>query len=628
MQASSSVSGFEALGLSSPLLKALNRLGYETPSPIQQESIPALLEGNDLIGQAQTGTGKTAAFALPLLMKINTGSSQPQALVLTPTRELAIQVAEALQNYSRELDRVHVLPVYGGQDMRTQLRALKRGVQIIVGTPGRIQDHLNRKSLDLSKVSMVVLDEADEMLRMGFIDDVENILSFMPEKRQTALFSATMPAPIRRIADNYLNEPKEIRIQSKTSTVESIEQYFYSVPHREKLDILTRIMDAEQFDAVIIFTRTRESSLTLAEKLAARGFSCAAINGDLSQAHREKTINQLKKRQIDVLIATDVAARGLDVDRITHVINYDIPYDSEAYVHRIGRTGRAGRTGKALLLITPRENRLLHSIEKATGQKITHYRLPTQQQVAQLRREKLYETIREKMERNLPQTYHELADELLNRSELPAQQLVTILLSIIEPDAAVWDISKPEFDPASKKPKAKQREQRRDADEKDDSTNDDDRPARSPSRRSMSHESPVRPLKGHPDIEMEQYRIEVGRTHEVQVGDIVGAIANEAGMDREYIGHIQLFDEYSLVDLPDGMPGELLTHLKKVRVRQQPMQMRLNSAKVAGGEDKKPGPRRSPKPKTQKAPAEKKRRKDNKAKPAKNKKPAGKRKNP
>ena len=376
---------FESLGLSAPVLKAVKQLGYEQPSPVQAQSIPILLKGNNLLGTAQTGTGKTAAFALPFLSKIDEKQRSPQILVLTPTRELAIQVAEAFQSYAKYMKGFNVLPIYGGADIGSQLRSLKRGVQVVVGTPGRMLDHLRRRSLDLSQIKGLILDEADEMLRMGFIDDVETILAQTPPECQRALFSATMPPTIRRVAEKYLGDAERVNIEAKTKTVERIEQQYVTVKSHQKMDALTRVLEVEDFDGMIIFVRTKSSTVDIAERLEARGFSSAALNGDLSQALRERTINRLKKGQVDVVVATDVAARGLDVERISHVINFDIPYDNESYVHRIGRTGRAGREGKAILFITPKETRLLRSIEKSTRQSITPLTMPTNAQVSDQR---------------------------------------------------------------------------------------------------------------------------------------------------------------------------------------------------------------------------------------------------
>src|SRR5690606_2248580 len=373
---------FADLGLGAPILGALDDLGYEQPSPIQEQSIPLLLAGKNLLGVAQTGTGKTAAFALPLLNNLDPTQQSPQVLILTPTRELAIQVAEACQSYARKLKNFHVLPIYGGQEMSGQLRALRRGVQVVVGTPGRVMDHLRRESLNLAEIRAVVLDEADEMLRMGFIDDVETILAKTPDSAQRALFSATMPAAIQRIAAAYLGDAEEVRIEAKTRTVERISQRYLLLGNHQKLDALTRILEVETFDGMIIFVRTKSATVELAEKLEARGFAASALNGDLSQQLRERTVGRLKNGQLDIVVATDVAARGLDVERISHVVNYDIPYDNESYVHRIGRTGRAGREGNAILFVTPKERRLLQSIERSTRQPITEMQLPSGQQVS------------------------------------------------------------------------------------------------------------------------------------------------------------------------------------------------------------------------------------------------------
>ncbi|MGV8835541.1 DEAD/DEAH box helicase, partial [Cellvibrio sp.] len=368
---------FSDLALSEPVMRAIQKVGYEQPSPIQAAAIPVLLAGGDILGMAQTGTGKTAAFALPLLSRIDTKQADPQILVLAPTRELAIQVAEAFQKYASEIPGFHVLPIYGGQDMTSQLRSLKRGAHVVVGTPGRVMDHLRRGSLNLNNLKALVLDEADEMLRMGFIDDVEWILEHTPKTRQTALFSATMPKEIRHVCNNYLNNATEIKIASSQSTDANIEQVYWMVSGTNKLDALTRILEVEPFDGMIIFVRTKTATVELAEKLEARGYSASALNGDMNQQLRERTIERLKTNKLDIVIATDVAARGIDVERVSHVVNYDIPYDSEAYVHRIGRTGRAGRSGKAILFVAPREKRLLYTIEKATKKPITLMELPS-----------------------------------------------------------------------------------------------------------------------------------------------------------------------------------------------------------------------------------------------------------
>lgn len=570
MNLDKNTSPFAELGLPAPLLKALDSVGYETPSPIQAASIPPLMEGRDLIGQAQTGTGKTAAFALPILARIDTGADRPQALVLTPTRELAIQVAEALQSYARYMDNFHVLPIYGGQDMRGQLRQLKRGVQVVVGTPGRLLDHLRRKSLDLSDLKALVLDEADEMLRMGFIDDVETILSHTSGDQQTALFSATLPGPIRQVANRFLEDPEHIHIKTQTATVDTIEQKYWMVNHRQKLETLTRLLEVEEFDAAIIFVRTRDTSTQLAEKISARGYGCSAINGDMSQAQREKTIRQLKDSKIDILVATDVAARGLDVERISHVINYDIPYDSEAYIHRIGRTGRAGRKGNAILFITPREQRLLKTIEKATRQKIKQFAMPSHQEVAAQRVQRFKQTIVDALPNTPPGYFESLVLDLCNETGEAPETLAATLVYLLQQDRPL----NPPSD-ASKRGK-KKKENRSDPRQQPDAPSRE----RQPRRNKLS-----------PEVPLERFRLEVGSNHEVTAGDIVGAIANEAGIDSQYFGRIEISDDHSTVELPTGMPKDVFKHLKKVWVRNQKLNISRMDAKPT-----EPGkPRRAPK---------------------------------
>lgn len=543
---------FADLGLPDPLLRAIKQLGYESPSPIQEKSIPILLDGSNIIGQAQTGTGKTAAFALPILAKIDLKQTAPQALVLAPTRELAIQVAEAFQVYARHMKNFHVLPIYGGADIRGQLRSLKRGAHVVVGTPGRILDHLGRKSLKLNELKTVVLDEADEMLRMGFIDDVDTILAETPEARQTALFSATMPDRIRQIAKRHVKSPILIKIEAKTTVVDTIEQAFLIVNQNEKIDALTRYLETEETEGVIVFVRTREATVTVAEKLNARGYVAAAINGDISQPIREKTISRLKKSQLDILVATDVAARGIDVERISHVINFDIPYDSEAYVHRIGRTGRAGRSGKALLFVQPRERRLLGIIEKDTKQKLNGWEKPTAKQMAEQRKSKLAEVLAAKIEGELPPIYHQWISELSTSLTLSAEQLAAALLS------ELYSLEQLLPPPESKKP----RREKPSRDERNDRGS-----------RSERGEKKQRKPRREDSVELEKYRIEAGHNHGVQPKDIVGALANEAGIDREYIGRIELNDDHSLVGLPPGMPKDIFQLLQKVRVKGQPMRL-------------------------------------------------------
>jgi len=418
---------FAELGISAPVLKAVQQLGYEQPSPVQAQSIPILLEGKNLLGTAQTGTGKTAAFALPFLSMLDEKQKTPQILVLTPTRELAIQVAEAFQTYAKFIKGFHVLPIYGGADISGQLRGLKRGAQVVVGTPGRMLDHLRRRSLDLSEVKGLILDEADEMLRMGFIDDVETILSKTPDNCQRALFSATMPPAIRRVSQKYLGDAETVNIQNKTKTVERIEQQYVTCKSHQKMDALTRVLEVEAFDGMIIFVRTKSSTVDIAERLEARGFSSAALNGDLSQALRERTINRLKKGQVDIVVATDVAARGLDVERISHVINFDIPYDNESYVHRIGRTGRAGRDGKAILFITPKENRMLRSIEKSTRQVIKPMAMPSNEEVSGQRIQQFTEQLMKTMALPKLDKFRSLIQQLADENELDMGDIAAAL---------------------------------------------------------------------------------------------------------------------------------------------------------------------------------------------------------
>lgn len=573
--------GFADLALSKPIMDALKRIGYEQPSPIQAEAIPHLLEGHDLIGTAQTGTGKTAAFALPLLSKIDLNVAGPQVLVLAPTRELAIQVAEAFKTYASEMKGFNVLPIYGGQAMDTQLRQLRRGVHVVVGTPGRVMDHLRRKTLKLDNLKTIVLDEGDEMLRMGFIDDVEWILDQTPAQRQVALFSATMPAPIRRVADKYLNSPKVVKIISKTSTVESIEQRFWMVSGLHKLDALTRILEVEDFDGIIMFVRTKALTVELAEKLEARGYSASAINGDMTQALRERTIGQLKKGQIDILVATDVAARGIDVARISHVVNYDIPYDTEAYVHRIGRTGRAGRTGKAILFVAPRERRLLRAIENATRQPIKPMELPTRQQVNEKRADDFKATLTQVIANKKLDFFDQLIQSYLDEHDADPIQLAAALAYLAQKDKPLM------LEESSKKSSAK--EGRKPREEKSAKGE-----RRSKSLRPDKEDLP-KSKRGNPKVPMDNYRIEVGKNHNVMPGDIVGAIANEADVEPRHIGHIELNEDHSYIELPVGMPKIVFQSLKKIRVRNQPLNIELTdhvakpaatSAKPANGKKK------------------------------------------
>jgi len=548
---------FERLALAAPVLRAVADVGYELPSPIQAKAIPPLLEGRDLLGQAQTGTGKTAAFALPLLSRLDLARAEPQLLVLTPTRELAIQVAEALQTYARHLPGFHVLPVYGGQGMGAQLRGLQRGAHVIVGTPGRLLDHLRRGTLRLGGLGAVVLDEADEMLRMGFIEDIEAILGQTPEQRQTALFSATMPREIRRVAQRYLRDPVEVRIEAKTTTVETIRQRYWQVRNLHKLDALTRILEGEEFDAMIVFVRTRTETTALAEKLEARGYDAAPLNGDMQQAERERTVERLRQGRLDILVATDVAARGLDVARISHVVNYDIPTDTEAYVHRIGRTGRAGRKGEAILFVAPRERHLLNAIERATGQRIEAMQLPSREDIADRRIGRFKELLTETIEAQDLDFFEELVVAYQAEHDVGLSEIAGALAYLLQRERPLvvegGAAAEPETAPPS--PPRERREGREDR----------RRPER-PGPAEAAAERPRRERRPAAEIPMERYRIEVGREHGVQPKNIVGAIANEAGIESRYIGRIEIHDTYSLLDLPEGMPKDIYKHLKNVWV--------------------------------------------------------------
>jgi ATP-dependent RNA helicase DeaD len=580
---------FRDLGLSDAILKSLDELGYEQPTPIQAATIPLMQAGGDLIGQAQTGTGKTAAFALPLLSNIELSAKKPQVLVLAPTRELAIQVAEAFQRYAAHMHGFQVLPIYGGQSYGPQLQALRRGVHVVVGTPGRVIDHLDKGTLDLSELKTLVLDEGDEMLRMGFIDDVEAVLKKTPPTRQVALFSATMPPPIRRIAQTYLREPSEIAIEAKTRTAENIRQRFWQVSGLHKLDALTRILEAEPFDAMIVFARTKLATDELAQKLQARGFSAAAINGDVQQAQRERTIQSLKDGKIDILIATDVAARGLDVDRISHVVNYDVPYDTESYVHRIGRTGRAGRSGEAILFIAPRERNLLRSIERATRQPIEPMELPTVEAINDVRIAKFKQQITDTLEAGGLELFQRMIEEYEQAHDVPAIEVAAALAKMFRGDV-----------PMLLKPEPK-RERSPSFDERHAERGE--RPARAPrhereegGERSF-RERPAFPKKERvaraPDAGMQTFRIEVGYDHGVKPGNIVGAVANEAGLEAKHIGRIEIFEDYSLVDLPEGMPSDTMTHLKTVWCAGQQLRITQDGTPPDTAGKKPAGPRKA-----------------------------------
>ena len=551
---------FSDLGLNESILTALNDMGYEKPSPIQAACIPHLLEGRDVLGMAQTGSGKTAAFSLPLLNNIDSELKAPQILVLAPTRELAVQVAEACNDFSKHMRGVNVLALYGGQRYDVQLRALRQGPQIVVGTPGRLLDHLKRGTLDLSNLRGLVLDEADEMLRMGFIEDVETIMAQIPEGHQTALFSATMPEAIRRITRRFMKDPQEVRIQSSITTRPDISQSYWTVWGR-KTDALVRFLEAEDFDAAIIFVRTKNATLEVAEALERSGYNSAALNGDMNQALREQTLERLKDGRLDILIATDVAARGLDVERISLVVNYDIPMDSESYVHRIGRTGRAGRAGRALLFVENRERRLLRNIERTMKLTIPEVELPNAELLSARRLEKFAAKVQQQLESSDLEQYRALLSQLSPESDLDMETLAAALLKMAQGERPLI------LPPDAPRP------QRREFRERDD-RRDDRRGSRE--MRGESREGGERPRRERRDVgDMELYRIEVGRDDGVEVRHIVGAIANEGDISSRYIGNIKLFGTHSTIELPKGMPGEILQHFTRTRILNKPMNMQL-----------------------------------------------------
>ncbi|HWG70757.1 MAG TPA: DEAD/DEAH box helicase [Steroidobacteraceae bacterium] len=592
---SPNATGFRDLALPEPLLRALADVGYESPSPIQAATIPVLLAGADMLGQAQTGTGKTAAFALPALARIDLSKHDPQVLVLVPTRELALQVAEAFLKYAAHLQGFHVLPIYGGQSYQPQLNALRRGVHVVVGTPGRVIDHMNRGTLKLAGLTMLVLDEADEMLHMGFVDAVESILEQTPPQRQVALFSATLPAPIRRIAAKHLRSPVEVTIKSKTSTATNIRQRYWMVSGIHKLDALTRILEAEDFDGMLVFTRTKQATVELAEKLEARGFSAAPLNGDIPQPQRERTVARLKAGQIDILVATDVAARGLDVERIGHVVNYDVPYDTESYVHRIGRTGRAGRKGEAILFIAPRERNMLRAIERATRQVIEPMNLPTVDAVNTLRIAKFKQRIVDTMPTPQAAALRPIVEQLEAEIGMPLIDIAAALASLSQGSTPLLLAGKPERErpataheyPPSRghapareyPPPPRERAPAREyaPPPRDRAAAQEHAPARDhappPRERAPARERDAGPAfdgarkaraksAGH----METFRIEVGSVHGIKPGNVVGAIANEAGIEGVHIGRVDIREDHSFVDLPEGMPKEIFKQLQKVRV--------------------------------------------------------------
>ncbi|MFM2481211.1 DEAD/DEAH box helicase [Celerinatantimonas sp. YJH-8] len=546
-------SGFAQFSLPSEILRAVAELGYTEPSPIQAQTIPLLLDGHDVLGMAQTGTGKTAAFSLPLLARIDVDVKHPQLMVLAPTRELAGQVAESIEQYAKQIPHLKILALYGGQDYGSQLRALRRGSQVIVGTPGRVIDHIERGSLKLDGLKALVLDEADEMLRMGFIDDVETIMAQTPAERQTALFSATMPSVIKKLTKKYMRDPKEIKIAEKTETVANIKQGYWMVNRYSKQEALARIVEMQD-NATIVFARTKQATVELASAMEARGFRSEALNGDMSQNLRERAVEQLKNGKIDVVIATDVAARGLDVERIGLVVNYDIPFDTEAYVHRIGRTGRAGRSGEAVLFVARREKRMLFQIERATRQKIEEIQLPTAKELEHRRLERFNAHLGQLGESEKLADYQELVRDLAEQNDGSMEELAAKLLMIAQGSRPL-KVAEP---PAQDSSNARVR-----------------RPRQSQGRTAAVHSRGER-RRNQPtaNVPMERYRVEVGRNHGAQPKHIVGAIANEANIESQYIGRIELFDDHSTVELPKGMPDNVFQDLSKTYVKQRKLRIR------------------------------------------------------
>ncbi|MGO4596679.1 DEAD/DEAH box helicase [Terrabacter sp. 2RAF25] len=563
---------FADLGLDERVLKGLRDVGYEHPSPIQAATIPALLEGRHVVGLAQTGTGKTAAFALPILSQLDLKQKAPQALVLAPTRELALQVCEAFERYAARLPGVHVLPVYGGQAYGVQLSALRRGVHIVVGTPGRIMDHLEKGTLDLSQLRFLVLDEADEMLKMGFAEDVETILADTPDDKHVALFSATMPAQIRRISKKYLNDPVEITVETKTTTAPNITQRYLTVSYPQKVDALTRILEVENFEGMIVFVRTKNETETLAEKLRARGFSAMAINGDVAQAQRERTVDQLKSGKLDILVATDVAARGLDVERISHVVNYDIPTDTESYVHRIGRTGRAGRSGDAISFVTPRERHLLKAIEKATRQSLVPMTMPTVDDINATRLTRFDDAITEALSGDRVEFFRDVIAHYVNEHNVPEADVAAALAVVLQGDEPM--LLEPEPERPARRFDRDDRQDRRDGQRGDRAGGRGERDGRG-GRDSRDS----RGGRGGSSGPLATYRIAVGRRQHVEPRQIVGAIANEGGLGRSDFGHIDIRADHSLVELPANLPPGAMERLRGTRISGQLIELALDAGR-------------------------------------------------
>jgi len=579
------ITHFRDLNLPDFLLASLQDVGYETPTPIQAQAIPPLLEGRDLLGHAPTGTGKTAAFALPLLANIDIKSTAVQVLVLAPTRELAIQVAEAFQTYASHIKGFHVLPIYGGQEYAGQIRQLKRGVHVVVGTPGRVMDHMRKGTLKLGDLKALVLDEADEMLRMGFIDDVEWVLEQTPPGRQIALFSATLPPEIQKIARKHLQDPTEIAIKTKTATAATIKQRYWLVSGMHKLDALTRILEVEPFDAMLIFVRTRIATTELAEKLQARGFAAEALNGDMAQNDRERKVTQLKNGKLDLLVATDVAARGLDVDRISHVLNYDIPHDTEAYIHRIGRTGRAGRSGEAILFVAPREQRMLRAIEQATRQDIAPLELPSTEMVNNKRIADFKQSISDTLGKGELEYMQHLLEQYQREHDIPAIAIAAALAKMTLGDTPL--LLKPDAPAKFSRERDREREPRAEREGKGE--------RKSEGKKSREKGGKTKLFGG-----MQTYRISVGLKDGVKPGNIVGAITNEAGLDGQHIGNISMENTYCLVDLPAGMPREILEGLKHVKVCGKRLDIVLTDEKPRPKDKRLKSRDKKPKPKDKK----------------------------
>lgn len=538
--------GFADLGLPDDIQKAVSKVGFTEPSPIQSETIPLLMQGRDVVGLAQTGTGKTAAFALPILARIDAEKRHPQALVLAPTRELALQVADSFQSFADHLGKLEILPIYGGQAYGIQLSGLRRGAQIIVGTPGRVIDHLEKGSLDISQLEYLVLDEADEMLNMGFQEDVERILEDTPENKQVALFSATMPNGIRRLSKNYLDNPAEVTVKAQARTNDNISQRYLMIPHRAKMAAFTRILEVIDSDAIIVFCRTKQETEEVAEKLSDRGFNAAAINGDIAQNQRERTVDQLKDGRLDILVATDVAARGLDVERITHVINYDIPRDTESYVHRIGRTGRAGRSGEAILFVTPRERRMLRSIERVTKARLEEMDLPTVEEVNEKRTQKFQQRISNALGDKQMDFFRQLVRDYSQDNDT-AMDDIAAAIAVMAQDGKDFLMKDEPLPKADRKERGKGRDR-------------DRGPRGGKDRGGRGHQS---------DANFETYRLDVGKRQNVRPGAIVGAIANEGGLSAKDFGRITIAVGHTLVDLPKNLDPAVLDRLKDTRISGQ-----------------------------------------------------------